>query len=199
MEQKDSKAHCDVHTSDTAMTNCHNGRHEGRCCSGWTCAIVASNTLAINTVVTNCITEASNNNNKYPCGEIQTCSSHCILVTVLLTPTQQFFNTYTVQTLTIYSWTSKLWSHMVRYSVTSISFLSPELFCYIFNVNKIAYLDIQSFDIFSPSMSKPGPNTTFHTLRLMHGSKSKAVWVRCVTQQQLLKVLVLSQIYDLQH
>jgi len=27
---------------------------------------------------------------------------------------------------------------------------------------KIAYLDIQSFDIFSHSMSISGPNTTFH-------------------------------------
>jgi len=56
--------------------------------------------------------------------------------------------------------------------VVSISFWSPELFCYIFNVNKIACLDIQSFDIFSHSMSMQGPNTTFHTLRLTHGSKS---------------------------
>jgi len=56
--------------------------------------------------------------------------------------------------------------------VTLISFWSPKLFCYIINVNKIACLDIQSFDIFSHSMSIQSPNTTFHTLRLTHDSKS---------------------------
>jgi len=52
--------------------------------------------------------------------------------------------------------------------VTSISFWKPELFYYIINVNKIACLDIQSFDMFSHSMSIHGPNTTFYTLRLTH-------------------------------
>jgi len=61
---------------------------------------------------------------------------------------------------------------MVQYSGNFDLVLGSELFCLIFNVNKIAYFDIQSFDIFSPSMSIAGPNTTLHTLRLMHGSRS---------------------------
>jgi len=57
--------------------------------------------------------------------------------------------------------------------VPSKSFLSPKLFCYIFNVNKVKWFDIQSFEFFSPSMSFPSPNTSFHTLRLIHNSKSR--------------------------
>jgi len=69
--------------------------------------------------------------------------------------------------------------------VTSISFWSPELFCYIINVNKIACLDIQSLDISSHSMSIHGPNTTFHMLRLTHGSKSisRLLSQRCEKQR----------------
>jgi len=94
----------------------------------------------------------------------------------------------------LYSWNSKLRSRMVRYSgCFDVILKSRIILLYIFNVNKIACLDLQSFDIFSHSMSIPSPNTTFRTLRLIHGSKSisqlsfaevrKAVWVACVTQQ----------------
>ena len=91
-----------------------------------------------------------------------------------------------------YSWNSKLRSRMVRYSGCFDVILKSRIIL-LYNVNKIACLDIQSFDIFSHSMSIPDPNTTFRTLRLIHGSKSisqlsfaevrKAVWVACVTQQ----------------
>ena len=62
-------------------------------------------------------------------------------------------------------------SHGSIFRLLRCHFQSPKLFCYIFNVNKIACLDIQSFDIFSHSISIPGHNTTFRTLRLMARSQ----------------------------
>ena len=73
----------------------------------------------------------------------------------------------------MYSWTSTPRNRMSRYSGSFEVILKSQFFlCYIFNVNKVTCLDIQSFEIFSPSMSFPGPNTSFHTLRLIHHSKS---------------------------